>query len=54
MILFPPVHVGCQLGFVPEASLENLVCPVMARCGGGPAAWVAGVLAAPGTQRVGG
>ena len=27
--------------------------PVRARCGGGAAAWVAGVLAAPGTQRVG-
>ena len=26
------------------------VCPVRARCGGGAAAWVAGVLAAPGTQ----
>ena len=28
--------------------------PVRARCGGGAAAWVAGVLAAPGTQGVGG
>ena len=26
------------------------VCPVRARCGGGAAAWVTGVLAAPGTQ----
>ena len=26
------------------------VCPLRARCGGGAAAWVAGVLAAPGTQ----
>ena len=28
--------------------------PVRARCGGGAAAWVPGVLAAPGTQGVGG
>ena len=28
--------------------------PVRARCGGGAAPWVAGVLAAPGTQGVGG
>ena len=36
------------LGFAPEAALEDLA--VRARCGGGAAAWVAGVLAAPGTQ----
>ena len=27
-----------------------MFAPVRARCGGGAAAWVAGVLAAPGTQ----
>ena len=37
--------------FAPEASLEELgFAPVRARCGGGAVAWVAGVLAAPGTQ----
>ena len=41
---------GCPLGFAPEAALENLGLPVRARCGGGAAAWVTGVLAAPGTQ----
>ena len=42
---------GCPLGFAPEASLEDLsLPPVRARCGGRVAAWVAGVLAAPGTQ----
>ena len=50
MVLFPPLHVGCPLGFAPEAALENLGLPVRARCGGGAAAWVTGVLAAPGTQ----
>ena len=39
------------LGFAPEAALEDLgLPPVSARCGGGAAAWVAGVLAAPDTQ----
>ena len=37
---------GCPLGLG--------FAPVKARCGGGAAAWVAGVLAAPGTQGVGG
>ena len=38
-------------GFAPEAALEGLsLSPVRARCGGGAAAWVAGVLAALGTQ----
>ena len=42
---------GCPLGFAPEAALEDLGLPPMrARCGGRAAAWVAGVLAAPGTQ----
>ena len=51
MILFPPLHVGRPLGFAPEAALEDLgLAPVRARCGNGAAAWVAGVLAAPGTQ----
>jgi len=46
--LFPPMHVGHPLGFVPEATLKDLVCPLRARCGGGAAAWVTRVLAAPG------
>ena len=40
VVLFPPLHVGRPVEFAP----------VRARCGGGAAAWVAGVLAAPGTQ----
>ena len=51
MVLFPSLHVGHPLGFAPEAALEDLgLPPVSARCGGGAAAWVTGVLAAPGTQ----
>ena len=43
--------VGHPLGFAPEAALEALGVPhVRARCGGGAAAWVAEVLAAPVTQ----
>ena len=41
---------GCPLGFAPEAALEDLGLPLRAGCGGGAAAWVTGVLAAPGTQ----
>ena len=44
MVLFLP------LGFALEAALEDLGLPLKARCGGGSAAWVAVVLAAPGTQ----
>ena len=40
---------GHPLGFAPEAALEDLSLP---RCGGGAAAWIAGVLAAPGIQGV--
>ena len=50
MVLFPPLDIGCPLGFAPEAALEDLVCPCEAKCGSGEAAWVTGVLAAPGTQ----
>ena len=49
MVLFPPLHVGCPLGFAPEAALEVGFAPMRARCGGGAAAWVTGVLAALGT-----
>ena len=43
---------GCPLGLAPEAALEDLGLPqVRPRCGCGAAAWVVGVLAAPGTQR---
>ena len=38
------------MGFAPEAAWGAWIGPVRARCGGGAAAWVAGVLAAPGTQ----
>ena len=48
--LRPPLHVSYPLGFAPEASLEDLVCPCEGRCGSGRAAWVSGVLAAAGTQ----
>ena len=38
-------------GVASEAALEGLgLPPVRARCGGDAAAWVIGVLAAPGTQ----
>ena len=37
-------------GLAPEASLEGFGLSVRARYGGGAAAWVTGVLAAPGTQ----
>ena len=50
MVVFPPLNVGCPLGFAPEAALEGLSLPHEGRGAGGAAAWVAGVLAAPGTQ----
>ena len=28
MVLFPSLHVGCPLGFAPEASLEDLGLPL--------------------------
>jgi len=37
-------------GLAPEASLEGFGLSVRARCGSGTTAWVAGVLAASGTQ----
>ena len=48
--LFPPLRVTHPLGFAPEAALEDWGCPYEGRCGGGAAAWAAGVLAAPGPQ----
>ena len=48
--LFPPLCVAHPLGFAPEAALEDWGCPCEGRCGGGAAAWAAGVLAAPGPQ----
>ena len=52
MVLFPSLHVGCPLKFAPEAALKDLgLPPVKARYGGGAAVCIAGVLAAPGTQR---
>ena len=53
MVLFPLLHVGHPLGFSSSGFPEELsFAPVRARCGSGGAAWVAGVLAAPGTQGV--
>ena len=54
MVLFPLLHVSRPLVFPPEAALENLGLTLR-----GPGVevvqllWVSGVLAAPGTQRVG-
>ena len=28
MVLFPPLHVGCPLGFAPGAALEGLGLPL--------------------------
>ena len=50
MVLFPLLDMGCPLGFAPEAALEDLGLLLRARCGGGAAAWVTRVLAAPGTH----
>ena len=57
IILFLLLHVGLPLGFAPEVALQDLGLPLSnscqvwrARCGGGAAAWVTEVLAAPGTQ----
>jgi len=51
VVLFPPLYVGRLLGFAPEPALEELgFAPVRVRYGDGTAAWVAGVLAALGTQ----
>ena len=37
-------------GLLLRLPWRTWVCPLRARCGGGAAAWVAGVLAAPGPQ----
>ena len=51
VVLFPPLYVGRPLGFSSWGCPGGLgFAPMRARCGGGAAAWVAGVLAAPGTQ----
>jgi len=51
VVLFPLLYVGCPLGFSSQGCPGGLgFAPVRVRCGGGAAAWVAGVLAAPGTQ----
>ena len=51
VVLFPPLYVGRLLGFAPEPALEELgLAPVRVMYGDGTAAWVAGVLAALGTQ----
>ena len=50
MVLFPLLHVDHPLAFAPEVSWRTCVAPVRATCGGGAAAWIAGVLAAAGPQ----
>ena len=58
------LHLDCNCSFISTSAcgLSTAICswgcpgglrsaPVRARCGGGAAAWVTGVLAAPGTQR---
>ena len=53
MVLCPPLHVGRPMEFAPKAALEDLGCSGEVRWdlyGGRAAAWIAGVLAAPGTQ----
>ena len=50
MVLFAPLHVGHPLWFAPVAALEDLGL-LQRRPGVGVlATWLAGVLAAPGTQ----
>ena len=49
-VLFPPLHVGRPWGLLLSLPWGAWIAPVRARCGGGAAAWVTGVLAAPGTQ----
>ena len=39
-------------GLLLRLPWRTWVCPVRARCGGGTAAWVTGVLAAPGTREL--
>ena len=51
MVLFLPLHVGRPLGSSCSCPGGLGLVPVRARCGDGAAAWVTGVLAAPGTQR---
>ena len=51
MVLIPPLYVGRPLGFSSRGCPGGLgFAPVRARYGGDAAAWVAGVLAASGTQ----
>ena len=51
VVLFPHLPVGHLLGFSSWGCPGGLgFAPMRARCGGGAAAWVAGVLAAPGPQ----
>ena len=45
---FPPLDMGRPLVFAPGAALEDLGLPMRAIFGGGAAAGVSGVLAAPG------
>ena len=51
VVLFSSLHVGHPLGFATGGCPGGLgFAPERARCGSGAAAWVAGVLAASGTQ----
>ena len=50
VVLFPPLHVGHPLWFAPVAALEDFGLPQGGPGVGVVAIWLAGVLAAPGTQ----
>ena len=50
VVLYPPLHVGRALGLPLRLLWRTGFAPVRARGEGGATAWVAGVLAAPGTQ----
>ena len=55
MVLFPTLHVGHPLRFSSSGCPEGFVfAPLRARCGGGAAAWVSGVLAAQVLRGIGG
>ena len=44
------ISTSASWGLLLRLPWRTWVCPERARCGSGAAAWVAGVLAAPGTQ----
>ena len=51
MVLFPWLYIWVvQWGLLLRVPWKTWVCPSEDKCRGGAAAWVTGVLAAPGTQ----